>query len=154
MDIETSNVGPIAILTSYLALAATLTYSIINSIATRHTQTAKSKPTNRKERKDVIALFSILAIGSLGITWFYMFSFFAQSYSDWALIQAARRFEGISGAGNIDLGSWLRDSKLFKEAWGVAMESRARWWWTQQIFSWTTFWSFWVGVEGMDLPFF
>ncbi|TLD24729.1 hypothetical protein E2P81_ATG12065 [Venturia nashicola] len=151
MDMDASNIRPIAILASYLTLAAALTISIIKSIVARHAQSIESntkQDQGRLEKKNIISLFSTLAIGSLGVTWFYMFSFFAQSYSDWAFVQAARRFEGISGVGSIDFGSWLRDSKLFQEAWGIAMASKARWWWTQQIFSWTTLWSFWVGIEG------
>lgn len=152
MDMEISSVRPIAILASYLALAAALTISIVNSIATRHAQNTRWIAKDDREgvqRKGAIALFSVLAIACLGVTWFYMFSFFAQSYSDWGFVQSAKNFQGVSDMGSIGLGAWLRDSKLFKEAWAIAMASKARWWWTQQIFFWTTLWSFWMGVEGM-----
>jgi hypothetical protein len=142
---EASNLRPIAILLSYLTLAFLLSLSIIGSLLTCSTQ---SFPPNSKTtiklppRRNAIYLFSALAALSLGSTWFYMFSFFARSYRDWAAVAVPN---------SLDLGGWLRDSALFKEAWGVAISSGERFWWTGQIFPFTTLWSFCLGVEGLFL---
>jgi hypothetical protein len=46
------------------------------------------------------------------------------------------------------LGRWLKDTKLFREAWEIAVEKSARYWWTQQIFFGTAAWSVFLGIEG------
>ena len=48
----------------------------------------------------------------------------------------------------MQLGPWLRDTQLFKQAWASAMETDERFWWTQQIFGFATLWSVVLGSEG------
>ncbi|KAF2841814.1 hypothetical protein M501DRAFT_1013202 [Patellaria atrata CBS 101060] len=135
---EVSNVKPITIFSSYMLLAITLTSFIIRRLI-------QSSPTSIRPKNDTfkIILFSILAIISLGTTWFYMLEFFKYSYRLWAErrdIKLPESFQaGLLSIGSNDkhslrLGSWLKDSKLFKEAWGTALETPLRQWWTQQIF--------------------
>jgi hypothetical protein len=141
---EASNIRPIAILASYLSLALLLTLSIIRSITLHHAKATSSK-SKFPSRHNEIYLFSILAAISLATTWFYMFSFFAISYQDWEDKQPF--YSGIIIHSN--LGGWLKDTALFKQAWAIAIGKMTRFWWTQQIFSFTTLWSFFLGVEGM-----
>lgn len=98
-----------------------------------------------------IVIFSVLAGVSLGTTWYYMFAFFAHSYRDWAAsASAASRGVITAGGEGLQLGAWLRDTSLFSLAWGSAMASDARVWWTQQIFGFCAVWSLVVGTEGMS----
>jgi hypothetical protein len=143
---ETSNIRPIAILTSYLSLALLLSLTIIRSLLTRYSQTSSQSSVSKSKnpsRRNEIYLFSALAAFSLVTTWFYMLSFFTNSYQNWASVGDMKA---------LDLGGWLRDSTLFKEAWAMAIGTKARFWWTQQIFSFTTLWSFFLGIEGMRTP--
>lgn len=90
-----------------------------------------------------IIIFSALAAASLATTWYYMFAFFAHSYRDWAVSRG-----GAVVGGELQLGAWLKDTSLFSLAWGSAMASDARVWWTQQIFGFCAVWSLLVGTEG------
>lgn len=71
-----------------------------------------------------------------------MVAFFIKSYSDWELSQGL----GVDGA--IRLGLWLKDVKLFEQAWGIVVEEPARWWWSQQIFLATCGWTVFLAAEG------
>ena len=50
--------------------------------------------------------------------------------------------------GGLHLGAWLRDTKLFKDAWETVIYGSARFWWSQQIFLITAIWGVFLGVEG------
>jgi hypothetical protein len=140
-----SNFRPLAIFTSYMVLALTLTLTILNTIAKRR-KINKSILLPVETKK--IRIFAVLAILSLGTTWYYMFQFFALSYRTWAS-NFAPTTEGE--ANGLQLGLWLRDSRLFEEAWGFACATPHRWWWTQQIFLCTTMWSLILGREGTSM---
>ncbi|CAL5873943.1 uncharacterized protein PFLUO_LOCUS8228 [Penicillium psychrofluorescens] len=94
-----------------------------------------------------------------------MFAFFAHSYRTWAgsqqsqtqqllLAAAAGSGGGIGSVGSgvqsistiFKLEMWLRDAKLFREAWETVIESPARFWWSGQIFLWATGWSLFLGI--------
>jgi hypothetical protein len=82
-----------------------------------------------------------------------MFCFFAHSYRQWESTSSIHLTEDEILA-NLQLGPWLNDTKLFKEAWGTALETPARFWWTQQIFFFTSIWSVFLGQQGTALPYF
>jgi hypothetical protein len=128
------NLRPLAIFSSYMILAALLTVITIRTIL----QKAKSSSYSLLR----ISIFSVLASLSLATTWFYMYQFFALSYRTWALNGYHKGVDGLQ------LGEWLGDSQLFEEAWGTACATPQRYWWTQQIFLLTTFWSLILGAEG------
>ena len=44
--------------------------------------------------------------------------------------------------------SWLGATSLFAQAWGAALESASRAWWTIQIFPFATTWGLWLGLHG------
>jgi hypothetical protein len=136
MESEGSNVRPISILGGYLLTAALLTWRATSIIASQRAR--KSTIPARLRRKSLV--FSLLAVISLATTWYYMFSFFAHSYSQWALARAIP-----VQLNSLHLGPWLRDTSLFKQAWGTAMETDARFWWTQQIFGFCSAWSIILG---------
>lgn len=104
-----------------------------------------------------------------------MFAFFAHSYRAWAgsqqsqsqqLLLAAAATAASGSSTSSDIGSvgsgaqsistifklemWLRDAKLFREAWETVIESPARFWWSGQIFLWATGWGLFLGVMGMS----
>lgn len=46
---------------------------------------------------------------------------------------------------------WLQNTKLFREAWETVIETPSRFWWSGQIFLWTTGWTLFLGVMGKNL---
>jgi len=74
-----------------------------------------------------------------------MLCFFSLSYREWASTH------DVALGGDPELGLWLKDTQLFKEAWGTAVATPARFWWTQQIFFFTAVWSVFLGQEGKRL---
>lgn len=147
MACSSNNVRPIAILAGYMATAAGLTWWSIAIILRqqRIAQTHKPAPLDGSPKKRVW-LFAGLAALSLATTWHYMFAFFAHSHREWAAAHAVLVDEL---GGGLQLGPWLRDTQLFRQAWGSAMETDARFWWTQQIFGFVTVWSVVLGAEGL-----
>ena len=98
---------------------------------------------------------SACATVSLGVTWYYMLSFFSLSYRTWALqrdIGLPARPHDIDSLGQwlkfVRLGAWLKDVQLFRDAWEVAMESHSRLLWSQPIFFITMTWAFFIGERG------
>ncbi|OCK80030.1 hypothetical protein K432DRAFT_329046 [Lepidopterella palustris CBS 459.81] len=135
-----SNLRPLTIFTSYILLCLTLTLLIL------HTIFAKARPLRSYPRGS--RLFAALAVFSLAVTWYFMLCFFAHSYRTWASSSNYIVTLGSEPGGRMPLGAWLRDSKLFKEAWGSAMATPGRFWWSQQIFYGTAGWSVFIGREG------
>ena len=157
---EASNIKPVTILGSYLCLAAVLTTQILRLL-----YRAKSRPQTQQQdlhywnpKSAHLVLFATLALVSLVITWYYMLAFFTLSYQTWARnnnIPLPSRLWGSNvllarneDVGGLHLGLWLRDTKLFKNAWETVIGGKARFWWSQQIFLITTIWSVSLGVEG------
>lgn len=103
----------------------------------RHGRSATSR------RVLATVLFTALAIFSLATTWYYMFRFFQWSYTDWAQRQ------NLELASDWYIGAWLRDTKLFRQAWASTLETAPRAWWSLQIFSFCASWSVMVAVEGV-----
>ncbi|TKA57315.1 hypothetical protein B0A49_13338, partial [Cryomyces minteri] len=147
---STSNVRPIAIFTSYMLLCLCLTILILRALFSKATlkssylspskqQTHHFSPARSPEFGP---LFAALAIISLATTWHYMLRFFSASYHSWASTN------DVLPGDNMELGLWLNDTSLFKEAWGTAVATPARFWWTQQIFFFTAGWSVVMGYEG------
>lgn len=90
------------------------------------------------------ALFSILS------TWYFMIRFYVHSYQDWlvrnAVLQASKQEDGSGLV--ILLASWLRDTKLFEQAWSAVVKTQTRLWWSQQIFGFCAGWSVFLGFQG------
>ena len=157
---EASNIKPVAILCSYLGLAAVLTAQILRLLyqAKFRPQTPQQNPHYRPRKSTYLVIFATLAVVSLGITWYYMLAFFTLSYQTWARnngVQLPARLwrsdvllATNEDVGGLHLGPWLRDTKLFKDAWETVIDGKARFWWSQQIFLITTIWSLFLGVEG------
>lgn len=137
----------LVILIVYLVIALSLTGYICRTIYSRwkirRVASTASDGTG-------INTFALLAILSLAATWFYMFSFFVDSYHGWACKN------GISGSPFSDIAKlelWLRETRLFREAWETVLETPRRFWWSQQIFLWTTAWSAFLGFMGTHVCF-
>lgn len=97
-------------------------------------------------------IFITLSILSIVTTWYYMFAFFAHSYRSWEAGQSPTQQALIEVAPLLAKWEmWLRDSKLFREAWGSVFATPARTWWSGQIFLWTIGWSLFLGVMGLYL---
>ncbi|KAJ5610267.1 hypothetical protein N7510_006986 [Penicillium lagena] len=165
-----------AITTTYRSLPILLSYVTLCATLSLHTcQTIHARYRTRQSRNDYSSIttnpcrhfwiFVFLAALSLAATWNYMFAFFAHSYHAWAGSQQSQSQQlllaaaGGSGSGMGSVGSgvlststifklemWLRDAKLFREAWETVIESPARFWWSGQIFLWATGWSLFLGV--------
>lgn len=130
------NFRPLAIFSFYMILATTLTLSIVYTIYSQSQLPSKGPVPKLK-----VFIFSILAVLSLWVTWSHMLRFFDLSYTTWALSHSVY-------VSDVQLGAWLRDTKLFEQAWGTVCSTPGRYWWTHQIFLYATVWSLFVGHEG------
>ncbi|KAG8672203.1 hypothetical protein FPOAC2_05571 [Fusarium poae] len=127
---DVSNARPIAILAGYLLACAILA---VISISTIYRQAVSSKAASR--RRYAIIVFSALAALSLATTWYHMFCFFKWSYQQWE----STRLDKLDD--ELHLGEWLRDTKLFKQAWVSTLEQPQRVFWSLQIFAFCANWS-------------
>lgn len=142
------------ILLFYLFLSVAITAHIGRALLKRARSSTVHQAVWQKRRLSTI-VFAVLAVLSLFATWFNMFSFFAYSYHDW--VCRTGRGNGSGNGIGIEAGritidrmeQWLRQTKLFKEAWEAVTETPQRFWWSGQIFLWTTIWSLFLGVMGM-----
>jgi putative flippase GtrA len=152
----TSNVRPIAIFTSYILLCLALTIFILRTLYLKSTLKPSFSTTSKQQTRYVssaqivkhVKLFAAFAILSLGTTWYYMLCFFSLSYRSWAFTHVA-----ALGGDRQQLGLWLKETQLFKEAWGTAVATPARFWWTQQVFLFSAAWSMFLGREGTNFPY-
>lgn len=135
----------LAILASYLLLALALTTQICVTLLTR---ARVSKNSTRRIEWAKVTVFGFLAIASLGATWYHMFAFFAYSYHDWACRVGSRIEDAAVTLPRLEM--WLRETKLFKEAWGAVVATPQRYWWSGQIFFWATAWSLFLGIMGKN----
>ncbi|CEI61589.1 hypothetical protein FVEN_g9327 [Fusarium venenatum] len=127
---DVSNARPIAILAGYLVACAALAAICISTI---YRQAVSSKAASR--RRYAIIVFSALAALSLATTWYHMFCFFKWSYQQWE----STRLDKLDD--ELHLGEWLRDTKLFKQAWVSTLEQPQRVFWSLQIFAFCANWS-------------
>jgi hypothetical protein len=71
-----------------------------------------------------------------------MFRFFAWSYRQWQLSSTLQPQDG-----QLHLGSWLRDTSLFEQAWVSTLETAPRAWWSMQIFGFCALFSVMLAVQ-------
>lgn len=138
------------ILVSYIILAAALACNACRRIFKKYQTRQKYNDWASPQRRLHFWLFAVLAALSLGATWYYMFAFFAHSFRNWEQTESAlalhtKDFDLVS---RVEL--WLQNAKLFREAWETVIETPVRFWWSGQIFLWTTGWSVFLGVMGLD----
>ncbi|KAF7719691.1 Uncharacterized protein PECH_004193 [Penicillium ucsense] len=134
------------ILGGYLILAGALAVNACRIIYVRYCARLKQNDWDRPHGHAQFLLFASLAGLSLGTTWYYMFAFFAHSYLNWAASQLLIDLANSQTGTLFKLELWLQNAKLFREAWETVIETRARFWWSGQIFLWTTGWSVFLGV--------
>ena len=146
-----SQIRSLPILISYLCLAASLTLSSCQTIYCRYKARQTQNDWSTPQRRQQFFIFAALAALSLGTTWYYMFAFFAHSYRNWetGYLIAQNRELPQSIVSRLEL--WLRNTGLFREAWETVIETPARFWWSGQIFQWTTGWSLFLGVMGTHI---
>lgn len=154
-----------AILVFYLLSSATLTISICRSLYQRYQLSRQSQKQTESSRVNLyhVTLFVALALFSLWTTWSNMFAFFTYSYRDWACRTnyassaigwsmedrtSIRSILNLISGWLRDIDLWLKGTKLFREAWETVIETPYRYWWSGQIFWWTTVWSLFLGVMG------
>lgn len=136
------------ILASYLILAGSLALYGCRTILIRYQARIRGNDWEASRRRLQSLLFAILAALSLGATWYYMFAFFAHSYRNWEASQTLVDLADPEITTLFKLELWLQKAKLFREAWETVIETPARFWWSGQIFLWTTGWSVFLGVMG------
>ncbi|QDS77843.1 hypothetical protein FKW77_006581 [Venturia effusa] len=125
----------------------------------------------RPWHKKSIALFSILAVTSLGLTTYHALAWRYASYQNWATESGVNTpgslwsgwhtgvndklslDEGLSMASlleveNWQLGRWMQDSDLVKETNEAALGTATGFWWTYQSFVGIIVWSVFAGLEG------
>ncbi|KAJ5081494.1 hypothetical protein NUU61_009758 [Penicillium alfredii] len=155
---QTSNTSAVVyrslpILIAYLSLSASLALHACRSIYVRYKTRRMQNDWGNAQRRRQFALFAGLAALSLGTTWYYMFAFFAHSYRNWesgaSLAITENYGPSLAWISKVEL--WLQHTKLFREAWETVIETPARFWWSGQIFLWTTGWSVFLGTMGMVL---
>jgi len=133
------NFRPLAIFSSYIILATALMLSIIYTVYSQ-SQIPSKGPVPRVK----VLVFVILAVVSLGITWSHTLNFLDVSYTTWASSHNIH-------VSDVQLGAWLRDTKLYEQARSIACSTPEIYWWTHQIFLYSTIWSLFVGHEGRCL---
>ncbi|KAJ5121754.1 hypothetical protein N7526_008691 [Penicillium atrosanguineum] len=134
------------ILVSYITLAAALALNACRAIYKRYQARQKANDWASPARRTHFFIFAALAVLSLGATWFYMFAFFAHSYRNWEETRSVLDLQGAEVSISFKLELWLQKAKLFREAWETVIETPARFWWSGQIFLWTTGWSVFLGI--------
>ena len=151
-----SNIRPISILTAYILLAVLLTTTIFRTLLhiSKTPSPFPASPRAQKRKAISISIFTLLSLLSLLTTWHYMLSFFVLSYKIWAMRTNTPLPTTLFGrhgikATTLQLGPWLRDTTLFRDAWETVIDGNTRFWWSQQIFLISTVWSVALGVEGM-----
>ncbi|KAJ5931090.1 hypothetical protein N7466_006583 [Penicillium verhagenii] len=138
----------LAILAFYLTLCASLALKTCLNIYRRY-KLRTIQPSWRGTHGPAFVLFLLLAAFSLATTWYYMFAFFRYSYQDWKAGHDLTRQASIDlEPWLVKLELWLRDRKLFREAWESVSETPAKFWWSGQIFLWTIGWSLFLGFMG------
>lgn len=138
---DVSNARPLAIFFGYLILAASLTAACIAIIRAGPGRRTSPQSTPTRRPRAAVAVFVFLAVSGLAITWYHMFRFFFWSYEQWALVHP-------EGGDTLRLGNWLRDTKLFEQAWAATLETAPRAWWSLQIFGFCGVWSVMLACEG------
>lgn len=136
------------ILASYIILAAALALNACRVIYRRYQARQKANDWASPARRTHFFVFTALAALSLGATWYYMFAFFAHSYRNWEETRSTLDLQGAEVSILFKLEMWLQKTKLFREAWETVIETPARFWWSGQIFLWTTGWSVFLGIMG------
>ncbi|KAJ5312500.1 hypothetical protein N7508_003330 [Penicillium antarcticum] len=138
----------LSILFFYLFSCAALTTKILLNIYQRY-QARKTQSNWRHDYGIQFVTFIALSIVSIATTWHYMFALFAHSYRNWEAAQPPKQQVLIELAPRLAKWEfWLRDTKLFQEAWECVSATPARSWWSEQIFEWTIGWSLFLGVMG------
>lgn len=139
----------VSILSFYLTSCAALTIKILLNIYRRY-QVRKTQLYWHRSHGRQFVVFIALSILSIATTWYYMFAFFTHSYRSWEAGQSPTQQALIKVAPFLEKWEmWLRDRKLFLEAWESVFATPARTWWSGQIFLWTIGWSFFLGVMGL-----
>ncbi|KAI5465291.1 hypothetical protein BGZ63DRAFT_101299 [Mariannaea sp. PMI_226] len=131
-----SNVRPISILVTYMVTALALTLCCIHIIWRRGARVGSGG-----SRRPLAGTFIALATVSLASTWYYMLRYFQWSYWDWAYTRS------LEDSAALQLGLWLRDTSLFRQAWASTLETPARTWWSLQIFGFCAIWSIELAVQ-------
>lgn len=144
------NLRALLIFSSYLGACFLLAVLIIRPLISRFSRLLRGNVSTRASKQDdahqrsrirKVILFATLALASLVATWYHMFRFFRYSYREWITSQKYESFD-------LPLSDWLKDSSLFEEAWSSAMATPERFWWTQQIFIFTTLLAIDIGFVG------
>ena len=130
------NFRSLAIFTCYIILATALTISILYTI---FSQTQLSS--NGKLPKPKLLIYGVITVVSIGTKWSHMLSFLDLSYTTWASSHNVH-------VSDVQLGAWLKDTKLVEQAWDAVCSTPERYWWTHQILLYITIWSLFVGHEG------
>jgi hypothetical protein len=119
MSLSTSNIAALFPLTGYFLLILCL-HALLPPTAL-----PISPPKSFRH-----ALFHILALVSLGLTWYYMLSFMKWSYTDY-------HKSDVLAISIQSLAPWLRETHLFEQAWRIVCGNLARWWWSSQLCTFT-----------------
>jgi len=161
-DLSNSNIWALSVFCGYVALAlglvAFLSYEVLwrEFTSLPPSQATRLRVSNRNKH---VLLFAILALCSLVVTSYHIFSYLVLSYKVWANNvgedepQALFGERGIFGGGTerLALGRWLHDTRLIQDAWEIMIEKSGRFWWTQQAFLGYGSWSIFLGMEGWSI---
>ncbi|KAL4876895.1 hypothetical protein BJY04DRAFT_138231 [Aspergillus karnatakaensis] len=132
----------------YLTLITSSSLLCCRTIYTRYGARQKNNDWAIPERRRQFWLFVLLAALSLGSTWYYMINLFFYSYRTWATSIVGLPYSGVETPLLTRMGLWLKNTKIFQEAWETVSENPFRVWWSGQIFGWTIGWSLLLGITG------
>ncbi|RPB20497.1 hypothetical protein L211DRAFT_829397 [Terfezia boudieri ATCC MYA-4762] len=137
------NTKSISIFTSYFLAIVTCAFVIVRSILSSF-RFCKRNGISKSTKHNLctqFVLFVILTALSFGFTWYNMLRFFHLSYTIWSTTVTPLDTPHT-------IGNWLRDTKLFEEAYRIVVITPERWWWSQQIFLACFGWGVWVSYQG------
>ncbi|TID17707.1 hypothetical protein E2P81_ATG10683 [Venturia nashicola] len=176
-SVANSNALPLTLLALHTGIITTLVATITRFILRVHSSLPPSLNTRdgRPWHKKSIALFSLLAITSLGLATYHALAWRYASYQNWATESGVNTAGSLWGGwyaganananerGLLDngsslgsllkgegwqLGRWMQDSDLLKETNEAALGTASGFWWTSQSFLALVIWSVFVGIEG------
>ncbi|KAE9975720.1 hypothetical protein BLS_002467 [Venturia inaequalis] len=172
-SVANSNALPLALIALQTGIITILLATITRFILRVHSSLPPSLNTRDGHpwHKKSIALFSLLAITSLGLTTYHALAWQYASYQNWATESGADTagslwsvwyakanekeglYDGLSLGSLLkgegwQLGRWMQDSDLWMETNEAALGTATGFWWTSQNFVGLVVWSAFVGVEG------
>ncbi|OCK95837.1 uncharacterized protein K441DRAFT_686237 [Cenococcum geophilum 1.58] len=163
-ELTNSNTVPIALFSSQVLVIAGLTTTALYTIRRAWRTLPPSHNTRLQQvwRRRAVFVFSFLAVASLAVQTAFSVAWRVLSYQEWARQGDYETSNGIwtgwygtgeEGVG-VQLGNWMKDVDLVREANRYVVQSPRAFVWTHQLFTGLIIASIFMGIEGQrrNLP--